>query len=479
MPAMMMRQAAAALILLAALPAARAQGSGFWNFEPSDRAVPQSQEQITLSFAPLVKKAAPAVVNVYTQKLVQPAASPFADDPVFREFFGLQPGRPRVQGALGSGVIVQPDGVILTNAHVVAGADKLRVVLSDRREFDAEIILADERTDLAVLRIETGGEALPTLPFADTSQVEVGDLVLAIGNPFGVGQTVTSGIISAVARTDVGVSDYAFFLQTDAAINPGNSGGALINARGELVGVNSAIYSRSGGSNGIGFAIPAEMARRVVDAAVNDGRIVRPWLGLKGQAVSADMAESLGLKRPQGVLIAEIYPDGPAAAADLRRGDLILAIEGREVYDEMGLKFLAATRSPGSKVTLDTRRAGRDRKVELILAPPPGATDAELVLLDGNNPFAGVEVAALSPALAEELGLDPFAKGILVTRMARRSPGWSLGLRPGDVILSVNGKAAADVDALQSLLRDADGQPTWTADISRHGQTARLQRRYF
>ena len=252
-----------------------------------------------MSFSPLVKEAAPAVVNVYTTKVVKQAASPYSRDPFFQRFFGNRMGgmpRERVESSLGSGVIVGDDGVIVTNNHVIEGADEFKVVLSDRREYAAELIIADERTDLAVLKIDTEGEKLPTLEITDTRDVEVGDLVLAIGNPFGVGQTVTTGIISAQARTDVGVSDYAFFLQTDAAINPGNSGGALVDSQGRLVGVNTAIFSRSGGSNGIGFAIPSEMVKRVVDAAVNDGQIIRPWLGLKGQSVTSDIGKIDGVR---------------------------------------------------------------------------------------------------------------------------------------------------------------------------------------
>jgi len=356
---------------------------------------------------------------------------------------------------------------VVTNNHVIEGADEFRIVLADRREYAAELILADERTDLAVLKIDEEAGVLPTFLYADTRSLEVGDLVLAIGNPFGVGQTVTSGIVSATARTDVGISDYAFFIQTDAAINPGNSGGALINARGELVGVNTAIFSRSGGSNGIGFAIPAEMVRRVVDAAVNEGRITRPWLGLKGQSVSFDIAQSQGLDRPVGVIITEIYDGGPAERAELRRGDLVTAIDGREVYDERGLNFLTATMSPGDRVMLDVLRSGRRIQTDVLLAPPPGATDAELVMLDGRHPFSGAEVAELSPALAESIGFDPFAKGLLVTRTLRRSFARRL-LRPGDIIIAVNGVETLTsgelTDALETSERD------WQVTIERNGR---------
>lgn len=442
--------------------AAGAQDS-FFN---SDKRVPQSQAELQLSYAPLVKEVAPSVVSVYSRKVVRQSASPFANDPIFREFFGGGP-QEKVQNSLGSGVIVSNDGVIVTNNHVVNGADEFRVVLSDRREYEAELILADERTDLAVLRIDAEGAVLPVLKFADTRDTEVGDVVLAIGNPFGVGQTVTTGIISATARTDVGVSDYAFFLQTDAAVNPGNSGGALVNTKSELVGINTAIFSRSGGSNGIGFAIPAEMVKRVVDAAVNEGMIVRPWLGLKAQSVSYDIAKAQGLDRPVGVMITEVFDDGPADKAGLKRGDLITRIDGREVFDERGLKFLAATRSPGEKSELTVLRGGDFDTVRVTLAPPPGATKAEVQMLEGRNPFSGAEVAELSPRLAEELGRDPFATGVLVTRIMRGAYAWRI-VRPGDLIVSVNDKQVKTLEDLDSALEDADA--SWAIELDRNGR---------
>lgn len=427
--------------------------------------VPESQQEIGLSFAPLVREASPAVVNIYTRKIVRQQQLPWPfNDPRLS-----QRGTTRGQNSLGSGVIVEEDGVVVTNNHVIAGADEIRVVLSDRREYDAEIVLADERTDLAVLKIETEDDALPVLEFADTRSVSVGDLVLAIGNPFGVGQTVTSGIISATARTDVGVSDFAFFLQTDAAINPGNSGGALINNRGELVGVNSAIFSRSGGSNGIGFAIPAEMVKRVVDAAVNEGRIVRPWLGLKGQSVNYNIARSQGLDRPVGIIITDIFDDGPADEAGLRVGDLVMSLNGREVFDDRGLKFLAATESPGTFVNLEILRGGQPRTVRVQLAPPPGATEAELVLLEGRHPLSGAEIAVLSPALAEEMGRDVFSDtGVLVTRTLRRSSAQSAQIRPGDMIIEINGIPIESMDDLERGLESSDS--TWEYLLRRNGR---------
>lgn len=429
--------------------------------------LPQSQTEIDLSFAPLVREASPAVVNVFTERMVSNRVSPME-----QLFFGDMIPKQRRQNSLGSGVIVSPDGVIVTNNHVIDGADSFRVVLNDRREFPAELVLADERTDLAVLKIDPEGVVLPTLPYADTRAAQVGDLVLAIGNPFGVGQTVTSGIISATARTDVGITDYAFFLQTDAAVNPGNSGGALVNTRGELVGVNTAIFSRSGGSNGIGFAIPAEMVKRVVDAAMNEGTFVRPWLGLAAQSVSYDIAKAQGLDRPVGVMVTEVYDDGPADQSGLRRGDLVTAIDGREVYDEKGLKFLAAVRNPGEEAMLTVLRGGKTQNIGVTVEPPPGAREADVVLLEGRTAFSGARVVELSPRLAEENGLDPFQKGsgIYVYSVMRRSIARNF-FRPGDIVRTVNGVQTKTVKDLENAL--AQDSSSWDIEIERNGRVVR------
>lgn len=435
--------------------------------------VPEKKSDITLSFSPLVKQASPAVVNVYSERLVRQTTSPFSGDPFFERLFGSDAfglSKERVQSSLGSGVIVGEDGVIVTNNHVVKDADALKIVLSDRREFEAEIVLADERTDLAVLRIDTEGEKLPTLSFANTRNLEVGDIVLAIGNPFGVGQTVTSGIISATARTDVGISDFAFFIQTDAAINPGNSGGALIDRDGRLVGVNTAIFSRSGGSNGIGFAIPAEMVRRVVDSAINEGRIVRPWLGLKGQSVTADIAKTLELKRPVGMLVTEIYPGGPADMAKMRKGDVVLKIDGREVYNEAGLKFLAATLKEGYFARLEILRNGETKSIDVKMMAPPGATATDLVVLEGSHPLSGAEVVDLSPALAESLGRDLFDKGVMINRIVRGSLAYRFGVQPGDRVLEVNSKLIGDVGTLEKTLATPNRSRVWQIVIERNGR---------
>jgi Do/DeqQ family serine protease len=429
--------------------------------------LPETRSEIELTFAPLVREVSPAVVNVYTQKTVKTGVTPME-----MLLYGRAAPQSRVQNSLGSGVIVRDDGVIVTNNHVVEDADSFRVVLSDRREYPAELVLNDERTDLAVLKIDTGGDKLPVLHYADTREAQVGDLVMAIGNPFGVGQTVTSGIISATARTDVGISDYSFFIQTDAAVNPGNSGGALVDMKGQLVGVNTAIFSRGGGSNGIGFAIPSEMVKRVVDAAMNEGTFVRPWLGLAAQSVSFDMAKAQGLSRPIGVMVTEVYDGGPADKSGLRRGDLVTAIDGREVFDEKGLKFLAAIRNPGEKAQLNVLRGGRNQVIGVKVEPPPGATEADIVLLEGKDVFNGARVVELSPRLAEENGLDPFQKGsgIYVYSVARRSVARNY-FRPGDIIRSVNGKQTKTVKDLEAVLKDSDR--SWNIELDRNGRTIR------
>jgi len=438
-------------------------------------ATPQSAAEITLSFAPLVKKAAPAVVNIYARKVVQARqVSPLFDDPFFRRFFGEGFGRgfglpqERVQNSLGSGVIVDPDGVIVTNHHVIDGADEITVVLADRREFAATVLGTDERTDLAVLRVDTGGEALPFLEFRDSDSLEVGDLVLAIGNPFGVGQTVTSGIVSALARTQVGISDLNFFIQTDAAINPGNSGGALITVDGKLVGINTAIFSKSGGSHGIGFATPGNMVRSVIAGITQGGRLVRPWLGVTGQTVTAEIAASLGMPRPMGVLINDIHRLSPAHAAGLAVGDVVIAVAGRPVDDPHALKFRIATLPVGGTADLRAWRRGSERQVTLKLVAPPEEPPRDTTEIGGTNPLAGATVANMSPALAEELGLDPAPEGVFVIELRRGAAAIRLGFRPGDRVLAINGEEIAAVRQLAAVL--ARPAERWRVSLSRAGK---------
>ncbi|MEM7570222.1 MAG: DegQ family serine endoprotease [Pseudomonadota bacterium] len=455
------------LIFCWAIPAAQAQTQ-----------VPSSARQVQLSYAPVVKQASPAVVNIYTQRRVE-TRSPFANDPFFRRFFGDGFGfgmpRERVDRSLGSGVIVSSDGLVVTNFHVAGEADEVKVVLNDRREFDAEILVSDERTDLTILKIEPGKTALPVIEIGNSDTLEVGDLVLAIGNPFGVGQTVTSGIVSALARTGVGVTDYQFFIQTDAAINPGNSGGALVDMNGRLVGVNTAIYSRSGGSNGIGFAIPAAMVRSLLVAARGDGEVRRPWLGVDGQAVSADIAAAMGLSLPMGVLVDTVYPGSPADKAKLRSGDIVVAVNGVDIADTDSLRFRVGTLPVGESARISYMRDGKTRQAKAKLTEPPADPPRNETTLGGRGILSGVTVANLSPAYADELRLPLTTSGVIVTKLDGRAPARRLGFfRPGDILREVAGKRIETVEDVTSLLRASDPAAT-TYEIMRGSRIIRCQ----
>lgn len=444
-----------------------------------ERAVPASQAQVKLSFAPVAKVAGPAVVNVYSTKTIKVASSPLMDDPFFRQFFGGDmPGigrqRERHQQSLGSGVIVDPSGLIVTNNHVIEDGDEVKVALADRRELECDVVLKDEQLDLAVLKVRNPKEALPTLPLADSDQLQVGDLVLAIGNPFGVGQTVTQGIVSALARSQVGISDYQFFIQTDAAINPGNSGGALVDMDGKLVGINTAIFSRGGGSNGIGFAIPSNMVKVFVDSARRGGSAVElPWIGAELQPVTNDIAESLGLDRPSGVLITSILRKSPAEAAGLDAGDLVVAVDGIEVSDPRVFNYRLATKGVGNVAKLTVNRAGKLIEVPVKLTAAPETTPREALTIDTRSPFMGATVANMSPAVAAEIGLTYRGQtGVVVTAVAPGSPADRIGLQKGDIILSVNGN---DITATKVLAAAAGADPLfWRVAIDRNGQILRM-----
>lgn len=436
--------------------------------------VPQSRAEIALSFAPIVKRVAPAVVNVYAQRKVRGASNPFFDDPFFRQFFGGQfpgmngGGGERVQRSLGSGVIVDPAGIVVTNYHVIDGADQVKVALADKREFDAEILLRDQRSDLAVLKIKDGREKFPAIEFGDSDAIEVGDLVLAIGDPFGVGQTVTQGIVSALARTQVGISDYSFFIQTDAAINLGNSGGALIDMHGRLVGINTAIYSKSGGSIGIGFAIPANMVRVVLATAQGGGKAVkRPWFGAKLQNVTPDIAESMGLKRPAGALVASVVAGSPAAQAGIRPGDLIVAIDGQSIDDQNAFNYRFATKLIGGTARLTVERNGKSVEAAVKLASAP-ETDRDEILIQSRSPFAGARVENLSPAVADELRLDTTLQGVVVMDVANGSAAENVGFRRGDIVVSVNGEAVAKSRDLERIANKRSR--SWRIVIQRGGR---------
>lgn len=437
-----------------------------------DRRLPKNQAEVQLSFAPLVAKSAPAVVNVYVRRLVRERSSPFFDDPFFRQFLGRGFGIPRqrVKNSLGSGVIVGPDGVVVTNHHVIKGRGEaeIKIVLSDKREYPAKIVLKDERTDLAVLRLDAPGVTFPYLTFEDSDSLKVGDLVLAIGNPFGVGQTVTSGIISALARTRVGVSDYQSFIQTDAAINPGNSGGALIDVKGRLVGINTAIYSRTGGSHGIGFAIPANMVKLVVTSALQGTKVKRPWLGAKLQKVTSEIAEALDLDRPVGAMVKQVYENSPAERAGLRAGDVITGVNGKDVDDPRAFHYRFSTGGIGGKARLELLRGGETRvaRVDQIAAPEDPPRDTRK--LQGRHPFSGAQVANLSPALAEELSIDEDSRGVIVLGVERGSTASRLGLRPGDTILEINGNRVGSVNGLARIVERRARR--WQLTIGRNGR---------
>ena len=439
-----------------------------------NREVPQSDAQIKLSFAPVVKSVSPSVVNVYATRIEQQQLSPFANDPFFSRFFGQGQfqTRPRESRSLGSGVVVDADGVILTNRHVIEGATDVRIALSDGREFAVDIVIEDPQTDLAVLRVRNPGEAtFPAIAFADSDALQVGDLVLAIGNPFGVGQTVTSGIVSALARTGVESSDYEFFIQTDAAINPGNSGGALVDLDGKLVGINTAIYSQTGGSVGIGFAIPANMARLVAEAGVSGGEIVRPWFGAKMQAVTADIAASLGMAAPHGALITEVAPDGPAARAGFASGDVVLAVGGVAVNDPSAFNFRLATKPIGETTILSRQRSGAIEDVTFTVEAAPVPGNDAIAAISGNSRFAGTSVRQIDPALAEAKGLPYDAKGVLVTAVEPGSPAEQMGLRVDDIILALND---VPMDTAQVFAQTASNRVrTWQIILQRDGRVTR------
>jgi serine protease Do len=432
-------------------------------------AVPPSREAVRQSFAPIVKLASPAVVNVYSHQVVK-NQSPLLNDPILRHLFApelqrLGLPRDRVLNSLGSGVIVDSSGLIVTNFHVIRDAEDVTVVLSDRREFDAKILLTDEREDLAVLKINVPNERLPVLELADSDKLEVGDMVLAIGNPFGVGQTVTSGIISGLARTGIGLSDFGSYIQTDAAINPGNSGGALVDIDGKMVGINTAIFSENGGSIGIGFAIPSVLVKPMIDAAEHGRQIEHPWLGIMGEDVTSDAASKLGLPRPAGVLVKDVSPGGPAAKAGIQSGDVILSVAGHDIDDAESLRFRLATLGTGSPATLTLWRNGKPRDATAMLTTPPDSPTRDVIEIADASPMAGATVGNLNPAFNEELNFKPGQTGVVVIAVKPGSPSEQLGLQADDLIIGANHKKVENVAQLRKAL--GTGTAPWSFVIRR------------
>ncbi|MCF1707964.1 Do family serine endopeptidase [Tabrizicola sp. J26] len=439
----------------------------------AETAVPQSQMQMDLSFAPVVRSAAPAVVNIYTTRIVEDRQSPFVDDSFFSQFFrDFAPATPRVQHSLGSGVIVAADGLVVSNYHVVGDASEIRVVLNDRREFDAKVLLADKESDLAVLKLEDA-TGLQALPIRDSDELQVGDLVLAIGDPFGVGQTVSSGIVSGLARSMPSVGDgHGLFIQTDAAINPGNSGGALVDIQGRLVGINTAIISKTGGSLGIGFAIPSNLVKHFVEQAQSGAaRFQRPWAGVAGQAVDDSMAEAMGLDRPEGVALISLHPDSPLAAAGLRAGDIVLSVGGVAVNSPEEMLFRLTTTGIGSTASVVYLHDAKQNTASIQLIAPPDTPSRDTRTITMNSPLRGLTVARINPAVADELGLPLDVEGVVaasVDDIAERA-----GLEQGDIIKAINGHEIATTSDVEQMAEDQTSR--WRIDLLRSGQMMSLR----
>ena len=431
-------------------------------------------ENYNLTFSKIVKQTSPSVVNIYTSKLIKERRPNLFNDPFFQRFFGggiddlLGLPRERIQNSLGSGVIVKDGGIVVTNNHVIDGADKIKVVLSDRREFDASIVGTDKRTDLAVLKIINPPVDLPSLKLDKFNKVDVGDFVLAIGNPFGVGQTVTSGIVSALARSNVGVSDFRSFIQTDAAINPGNSGGALVSLSGILVGINTAIFSQDGGNVGIGFAIPTSMVSVVVESIIKNGKAVRGWFGAETQTITAEIADALGLEKPIGVIVNKVYKRSPANKAMIRQGDLIIGVNENSVLDSNNLKYLLATIEIGEETMLRVVRGDVEINLFITLLPPPEIPKRNTREIKPSvPPFGGATVANINPALVEELGIG-FEEGVIILNVLRRSFARQVGLIPGDLIVKVNGRNINKVSDLLDIISEPSSK--WIFTFKRNGK---------
>ena len=413
--------------------------------------VPQSELEIKLSFVSLVKQAAPAVVNIYAQRIIEERRSPFSRDPFFRDFFqNFGQLQPRVQNSLGSGVILSADGYVVSNYHVVGGATDIRVVLHDGREISGDVILADEDSDLAVLKINTD-EILPHLDLRKSDTVEVGELVLAIGNPFGVGQTVTNGIISGLARTGIASgSAKGYFLQTDAPINPGNSGGALIDISGSLVGVNTSILSRSGGSNGIGFAIPADLVGQfLIQAKAGRSSFIRPWAGMRGQPITFEMAASLNLPAMSGMIISELHELSPFSKVGIGVGDIITKVDGLDINNPAEMLYRMSVVGIGTAVDVSYLSQGilKSSKIDLVEMPN---WEAKQVTLGPEFIFMDLHISELTPEFQSKFGLSFSSDGLIVLdpgRIASR-----LGLRRGDLLGEVNGKPVDTIeDAISAI----------------------------
>jgi serine protease Do len=412
----------------------------------------ETLSKVNQAMAEVAASVKPAVVNISSSSVVtQRMTNPFFDDPFFKRFFGDEFGGNKSgkfkRSGQGSGVIVDKNGYILTNSHVVKDADEIKVKLSDLREFKGKVIGIDQRTDLAIIKIDANN--LPMLKLGDSSKIKVGETVLAVGNPFGLNQTVTSGIVSAVGRANVGIADYEDFIQTDAAINPGNSGGALVNIRGELIGINTAIFSTSGGYQGVGFAVPSDMAKVVMESLIKTGKVVRGWLGVQIQPITPELAKQFNLTGNDGALIGDVTEDSPAAKANLQRGDVIVEFSGKKVTNPAELRNMVAATSPGQKVSMKTLRNGKELTVSITVGELPAATQKSSKSFD--NMLNGVQVQDLTPDLRNRLNIPARVKGIVVTGVAGGSAADGV-VAQGDVIMEINRKKIASISAYENAV---------------------------
>lgn len=448
-----------------------------WASDPSMETAPLERFQMNLSYASLVKKVAPSVVNIYATRMIRSSPlPPIFSDPIFRQFFGndlpFRSQQPRVQSSLGSGVLVRPNGVVVTNYHVVKYAEAIKVVLQDGREFEGIVKVRDKRTDLAVIQLKNAPNSLPHLSFRDADSLEVGDIVFAFGNPFGFGHTVTSGIISALARNEVGIADFRSLIQTDASVNPGNSGGPLVTLDGRIVGINTAIFSNNGGSIGIGFAIPANLVLPVLNSLDTGGEVTRAWVGASVETVTFEMAKALGLDKPGGVIIRKVIPDSPAQKADLRSGDVILRIENHDISGESAYRFRLATLSVPSTISIDLLREGKIKTVSLRLEKAPSLSQVKKIEIKNRSPLQGCQITLLTPAVASELNMEGDEGGIVILNIRRGSAAANIGLLPGDVIKRINETETNTYDDLaKSLGRNQGG---WMIDYERNGKKQQL-----
>lgn len=450
--------------------------------QPVSPKVTEQLAQTGQAFVEIAKAVTPAVVNISTLiKTPSQQVSPFFDDPFFRRFFGdefLRESEPKKRPSLASGVIVSSDGYIVTNNHVVDNAEQIKVFLSDKREFKARLIGADPKTEIAVIKIDENN--LPTIVWGDSDNLQVGEFAIAVGNPFGLNQTVTMGIISAVGRANVGIADYEDFIQTDAAINPGNSGGALVNIRGELIGINTAIFSQSGGYQGIGFAVPSNMVKSVMDSLIKSGKVIRGWLGVSVQQLNSELANQFGLKEARGALVNDVVKASPAEKSGIRRGDVIISVNGKNIENAAHLRNIIAQTAVGAKVKIRVIRDKTEKEIEVTIGELPkdiakmGRVVEKEEFDAYKNVFANIKVENVTPDIARQLELPSNTKGVIVAFVEQGSPAAEAGLRRGDVIQEINKKKISNTADYRNIVSKIKKDDTVLLLINRRGNTLYL-----